>query len=45
MNQSVRCPECRDLFAAENGGLPTHYLDTFEGAPKCEGSGLVVTRQ
>lgn len=38
----VRCPECRDLFVAENGVLPRHHVDPHgdDGAPECIGSGV-----
>jgi hypothetical protein len=39
---SVRCPYCHDLYVPENGTIPTHFLDTFDGQPRCEGSELAV---
>ena len=41
----VRCPECHDLFAAENGVVPTHHVDPYgdDSAPECIGSGVEPT--
>lgn len=41
-NNSVRCPECLDLFVPEGYGVPMHFLDTYDGEPMCDGSGLLV---
>lgn len=38
---SVRCPDCRDLFIPEGGKLPVHFLDTFDGTECCSGSGVI----
>lgn len=37
--ERYRCPYCGDLFEAE---IPTHVLDTTEGAIECAGSGEPV---
>lgn len=39
---SARCPYCRDLFVPENGLLPTHFLDLYQGTVECDGSGTVA---